>query len=147
MADPTPPPVLIHMDYEVMFFDTDCGGVVHNLAYLRIIEAARTKLGGEMGLPVGEMAARNEFCVVLRTEIDYRQPAKLADHLIVEGWLEKVERLRFWVGFRILRAKDKTELVTCRQRMASITIPGNKPLRPPSDWQERFPHAFVPAGE
>ncbi|MCE9624738.1 MAG: enoyl-CoA hydratase/isomerase family protein [Deltaproteobacteria bacterium] len=26
---------------EVMFFDTDCGGVVHNLAYLRMIETCR----------------------------------------------------------------------------------------------------------
>jgi acyl-CoA thioesterase FadM len=29
---------------EVMFFDTDCGGVVHNIAYLRMIETARTRL-------------------------------------------------------------------------------------------------------
>ena len=29
---------------EVMFFDTDCGGVVHNLAYLRMIETCRTRL-------------------------------------------------------------------------------------------------------
>lgn len=34
---------------EVMFYDTDCGGVVHNLAYLRMIEACRTKLGAKLG--------------------------------------------------------------------------------------------------
>ena len=89
-----------------MFFDTDAGGVVHNLAYLRIIEVARTRLGAELGLPVKEMAERGEFSVVLRTEVDYRQPARLGDHLVVESWLEKVERLRFWLGFRILRPGD-----------------------------------------
>ena len=35
---------------EVMFFDTDCGGVVHNTAYLRMIETCRTKLAGLMGM-------------------------------------------------------------------------------------------------
>lgn len=125
-----------------MFFDTDAGAVVHNLAYLRIIEAARTHLGAEIGLPVREMAQRGEYTVVLRTEVDYRQPARLGDHLLVEGWLESVEKLRFWLGFRIVRPQDDLLLVTCRQRMATICIPGNRPTRPPIDWLDRFPYAF-----
>ena len=40
------PELMFHTEDEVMFYDTDCGGVVHNLAYLRMIEACRTKLGG-----------------------------------------------------------------------------------------------------
>ena len=130
------------MDYEVMFFDTDAGAVVHNLAYLRIIEAARTRIGTEIGLPVREMAERGEYTVVLRTEVDYRQPARLGDHLLVEGWLEEVERLRFWVGFRILRPADDSLLITCRQRMVSIRTPENRPIHPPADWRERFPGVF-----
>jgi len=43
---------------EVMFFDTDCGGVVHNIAYLRMIETARTKLAGRMGMGSRDMAER-----------------------------------------------------------------------------------------
>ena len=35
----------IETQEEVMFFDTDCGGVVHNIAYLRFIETARTLTG------------------------------------------------------------------------------------------------------
>jgi acyl-CoA thioesterase FadM len=34
----------IRTEVQVMFFDTDCGGVVHNIAYLRFIEIARTLL-------------------------------------------------------------------------------------------------------
>ena len=41
---------------EVMFFDTDCGGVVHNIAYLRMIETCRTKLAGLMGMDLPTMA-------------------------------------------------------------------------------------------
>ncbi|PYK15558.1 MAG: acyl-CoA thioesterase, partial [Verrucomicrobia bacterium] len=39
-----------------MFFDTDCGGVVSNIAYLRFIEIARTLLAEELGLALTEMA-------------------------------------------------------------------------------------------
>ena len=34
----------IQIEVQVMFFDTDCGGVVHNIAYLRFIGTARTLL-------------------------------------------------------------------------------------------------------
>ena len=34
----------IRTQVQVMFFDTDCGGVVSNIAYLRFIEIARTLL-------------------------------------------------------------------------------------------------------
>ena len=32
------------LPYQVMYYDTDCGGVVHNLAYLRWVEECRTKM-------------------------------------------------------------------------------------------------------
>ena len=38
----------------VMFFDTDAAGVVHNIAYLRFIETARTLLALEYGMDLHE---------------------------------------------------------------------------------------------
>src|SRR6478735_6664641 len=69
----------VRTEVQVMFFDTDCGGVVSNIAYLRFIEIARTLLGEELGLMLTEMAATQKYPVVVRTEIDYRRPAKLGD--------------------------------------------------------------------
>lgn len=51
---------------EVMFYDTDCGGVVHNLAYLRMIEACRTKLGAKLGMDYKTMGDLQQFTVVVR---------------------------------------------------------------------------------
>ena len=76
-----------------MFFDTDCGGVVHNIAYLRIIETCRTKLAGKLGMNLREMAITHLYPVVVRTEIDYRKPARLGDELVIHGKLESIERL------------------------------------------------------
>src|SRR5205807_9315454 len=92
----------IRTEVRVMFFDTDCGGVVHNIAYLRFIEVARTLLAEELGLPLAEMAQTQKYPVVVRTEIDYRRAAKLGDKLMIEGWLDRVDRARFWCAFKIL---------------------------------------------
>src|SRR5438874_505607 len=81
-------------EVQVMFFDTDCGGVVSNIAYLRFIETARTLLAEELGLALAEMAKTQRYPVVVRTEIDYRRAAKLGDRLVIEGWLDELERAR-----------------------------------------------------
>ena len=126
----------IHTEVQVMFFDTDCGGVVSNIAYLRFIEIARTHLAGELGLGLVEMAEKQRYPVVVRTEIDYPRAAKLGDRLTIEGWLDHVERARFWCRFRITRPKDDTLIAQCRQMLALIEMPSGKLLRLPEHWQE-----------
>lgn len=126
----------VRTELQVMFFDTDCGGVVHNIAYLRFVEVARTLLAEQLGLPLSTMAETQRFPVVVRTEIDYRRGAKLGDHLVVEGWLDRLERVRFWCGFQILRPKDDTIIAECRQMLALVEMPGGKVLRLPDDWEK-----------
>ncbi len=119
-----------------MFFDTDCGGVVHNIAYLRFIEIARTLLAEELGLSLAEMAETKTYPVVVRTEIDYRRAAKLGDRLVVEGWLDQLERARFWCAFRIVRPADETLIAESRQMLAIIEMPAAKLLRLPEAWEK-----------
>jgi len=121
---------------QVMFFDTDCGGVVSNIAYLRFIEIARTHLAEKLGLALREMAEKQTYPVVVRTEIDYRRAAKIGDRLVIEGWLDQVERARFWCSFQITRPEDNTLIAHCRQMLALIEMPTGKLLRLPEDWQE-----------
>ena len=114
---------------EVMFFDTDCGGVVHNLAYLRMIETCRTELGGKMGMNLREMGEKKQFAVVVRTEADYRSPAMLGDELEVRGRLEEWGKVRFWCAFEMWRPADNKLLVTCRQQLALVKMPEGKVMR------------------
>jgi len=44
-----------------MFFDTDCAGVVHNIAYLRFIETARTHLLAKIGLDLKSITENQLF--------------------------------------------------------------------------------------
>src|SRR4026208_358174 len=121
----------IRTDVQVMFFDTDCGGVVFNSAYLRFIETARTHLAEELGLAIVEMAQKQTYPVVVHTEIDYRRAAKLGDRLVIDGWLDRVDRARFWCAFRITRPQDNTLIAECRQMLALIEMPTGKLLRLP----------------
>ena len=109
---------------EVMFYDTDCGGVVHNLAYLRMIEKCRTRLAAGLGFELRAMGETGIFPVVVRTEADYRKPAKLADVLVIKGWLSEWGRARFWCEFEVFRGEEL--LLTARQALALVKMPEGK---------------------
>ena len=103
------PELMFHTEDEVMFYDTDCGGVVHNLAYLRMIEACRTKLG-----------------------------AKLGDTILTTGWLQSVDRARFWCDFEMRRASNNDLLVRAHQQLALVQMPQGRPVRIPAEWRARW---------
>jgi|ERR1051326_795418 YbgC/YbaW family acyl-CoA thioester hydrolase len=138
-------PPQIRTEVQVMFFDTDCGGVVSNIAYLRFIEIARTHLAEELGLALREMAEKQTYPVVVRTEINYRRAAKLGDHLVIEGWLDQVQRARFWCAFRIIRSEDNTLIAECRQMLALIEMRTGNLLRLPEHWQQ-YRKTMIPRG-
>lgn len=121
-----------------MFFDTDCGGVVHNLAYLRMIETCRTRLAAKMGMDLRTMAATKLYPVVVRTEVDYKRPAALGEWLVVDGWLERLGGARFWCGFEMRRESDGQCLVTALQSLALVQMPEGRPVRLPVAWAKRW---------
>lgn len=133
----------IEIKKQVMFFDTDCAGVVHNIAYLRLIEEARTLLAGELGWELQGMTERGVYPVLLRTEIDYKRPARLGDELLVAGRLDQIERSRFWCAFEITRLSDGTLHTLCRQSLALIQAPSMKVVRLPQDWPQKFSHLIA----
>lgn len=114
---------------EVMFFDTDCGGVVHNLAYLRMVETCRTRLAAKLGMDLKSMAETGIYAVLVRTEADYLKPAKLGDWIAIHGKLGEVSKARFWCEFTMLREADGVTLVTARQCLALVKMPEGKPMR------------------
>ncbi|HME89145.1 MAG TPA: thioesterase family protein [Chthoniobacterales bacterium] len=134
-------PPRVRSEVQVMFFDTDSGGVVSNIAYLRFIEIARTALAEELGLRLSEMEETEQYPAVVRTEIDYRRAAKLGDRLVIEAWLDQLERARFWCAFRITRPRDQTLIAECRQMVALVQMPDAKVVRLPEDWKRFSDHS------
>lgn len=113
----------------VMFYDTDCGGVVHNLAYLRMVEKCRTILAADLGFDLAAMGESGIFPVIVRTEADYRKPGKLGDTLKISGWLEEWGKVKFWCGFTITRESET--LISARQSLALVKMPEGRVKRLP----------------
>ncbi len=127
----------IRTEVQVMFFDTDCAAVVHNIAYLRFIEIARTLLAEHLGLPLVQMSEEKRYPVVVRTEIDYRRAAKLGDRLVIEGWLDQLDRVRFWCAFRITRPADEdVDRRLPAECSPSSRCPSSRLLRLPTAWDK-----------
>ena len=116
-----------------MFFDTDAGGVMHNLAYLRMIETCRTKLAVQLGFDLREMAQTQIFAVLVETRINYHLPARLGDVLEVHGHLAEVERARFWCEFTMCPEGGGRNYVSCRQALALVQMPQGRPVRLPAE--------------
>ena len=132
----------ISTEVRVMYFDTDAGGVVHNIVYLRFIEIARTYLAIQMGMSFAEIERTGIHPVVTRTEIDYKRPAKLGDELRVDGRVVEWSGVRFWVEFEVVRPSDGALLVKCRQALALVQMPEGRPVRLP----DGFPASLALAG-
>ncbi len=124
---------------QVMFFDTDIGGVVHNIAYLRMIETCRTMLAEQVGFDLKGMAQTQIFPVVARTEVDYRKPATLGDKLTITGRIAEHTRTAFWCEFEV-RNQDNADLlyITCRQKLAVVQMPQGRPIRIPAEALAHF---------
>jgi YbgC/YbaW family acyl-CoA thioester hydrolase len=132
MSNSIPANCYISTEIQVMYFDTDAGGVVHNIVYLRFIETARTLLAIQMGLSFEEIERTGIHPVVTRTEIDYKRPARLGESLQVIGRVVEWSGIRFWVEFEVVRPSDNALLVTCRQALALVQMPTGKPVRLPA---------------
>jgi YbgC/YbaW family acyl-CoA thioester hydrolase len=103
-----------------------------------MIETCRTHLAAKMGMNLAQMAETQIFPVVVRTEIDYKRPAKLGDQLVIKGTLEKLERVRFWLTFTMHRKGETQPLITCRQSLASVQMPEGRPQRLPAHWHQQW---------
>lgn len=122
---------------QIQFYDTDCGGVVSNIAYLRHIERARSELFARLGMPLETMMAEGVFPVVIRTEIDYRASARLGDRIVVAARLEAVEKVRMSCRYelRAVRAGEDAGIVSeAMQTVVLVRLPEGRPVRVPPEW-------------
>jgi len=121
----------------VLFYDTDCGGVVSNIAYLRFVEKARAALFSNLGMGLAEMNESQLFPVVVRTEIDYIFPAKLGDEVVIRAKLTEVGKVRAVCEYElsVTKSDEKSKLLAkAKQTVALVQMPAGRPQRMPREW-------------
>lgn len=134
-----PPEPRIETRVKVYYFDTDAAGVVHNVAYLRLVEVARSELAEKLGWSLAEMGRSGVVPVLVRTEIDYLRPARLGEELLIESRLTRLERLRFLIESSIRKSEETESLVRCRQTLVTIRLSDGRPQAVPEPWRKAYP--------
>jgi acyl-CoA thioester hydrolase len=132
----------------VFFYDTDAGGVVHNIAYLRWVEEGRTRLAEYLGWPLEKMLSGDVCPVVARTEIDYLRPGRLGDSLRIESRLIALRRASFDIQtdiFRVSANQPEQKLTHAIQRLACVRLAQGKPVPIPPAWRDQWPDLLLAA--
>ncbi len=131
----------VEVQEKIMFYDTDCGGVVSNIAYLRFVEKARTALFEELGMTVDKMNSSLVFPVVARTEIDYLRSAKLGNVVTIRASVASFEKVKIHCKFDLLQihSDERPELFFAKavQQVVLVQMPSGRPRRVPSEWREQ----------
>ena len=105
--------------------DIDELGHVNNVTYLRWVQDAAVA-DWRARAPAADQAKL--FWVVVRHEIDYRQPARLGDAIIARTWVGvAVSRPRFERHTEVLRAADRKLLAKARTLWCPMDAATGKP--------------------
>jgi acyl-CoA thioester hydrolase len=104
--------------------DIDQLGHVNNVRYVQWVQDAAVAHWKAAAPPE---AQRKLLWVVLRHEIDYRQPAFPGDKLVARTWVGTASRLRFERHTELLRAQDHVLLVKARTIWCPIDAETKKP--------------------
>jgi acyl-CoA thioester hydrolase len=87
--------------------DIDELGHVNNVTYVRWVQDAAVAHWTATAPPVDR---EKLLWIVLRHEIDYKQPARLGDRIVARTWVGSATRLKFERHTEIVRAADRAIL-------------------------------------
>tara|TARA_B100000927_G_scaffold74361_1_gene59245 strand:+ start:3571 stop:3972 length:402 start_codon:yes stop_codon:yes gene_type:complete len=114
--------------------DTDAGGIVYYVNYLKYFERARTELIRSLGVDKTAVMEDGSVFVVISAAIDYHAPARLDDQL--EAVAEVVSSGAATIDFRQSVVRLGTELASGQVRVALTDGTSGKPKRMPKGLRE-----------
>lgn len=117
------------MPVRVYIEDTDAGGIVYYVNYLKYMERARTEFMRAQGFDKRFIFTADLMFVVHSVEVQYLRPARLDDELQVTAEIVENGAAQLLFEQRILRAAD--EVCSGRVRVACVDVTTLKPRRIP----------------
>jgi acyl-CoA thioester hydrolase len=124
----------------VYYEDTDAGGVVYHVNYLKFMERARTERLRSLGFELTRLRDDEGLVFAVRAaSLDYLKPARLNDSLLVTAEVAEVKRVSLTFRQAIvsaLRASDV--LCTATVRVVALSTDGFRPVAMPDHLLERI---------
>ena len=127
----------------VYYEDTDAGGIVYYVNYLKFMERARTERLRELGFAQSALAGENLLFVVHSSEARYHVPARLDDELLISADVIELNRASLRFKQQVRRAMDSTLLCEGQFLVACVRADSFKPRAIP----EALRSAFADSGD
>ena len=90
----------------VYYEDTDAGGIVYYVNYLKFMERARTEFLRHLGYEQQVMMEQHRMFVVADCSVNYRRPAQLDDLLKVTAEVESAGKVKLVFKQQVRRAEE-----------------------------------------
>ncbi|CAH0649385.1 MULTISPECIES: tol-pal system-associated acyl-CoA thioesterase [Pseudomonas] len=122
----------------VYYEDTDAGGVVYYVNYLKFMERARTERLRHLGFSQSQLAEDNLLFVVHSSEARYHAPARLDDQLRVTAQVLELNRASLRFVQQVWRENDETLLCEGQFLVAAVRADTFKPRAIPPQLRDAF---------
>lgn len=119
------------LQQRVYIEDTDAGGIVYYVNYLKYMERARTEMMRSLGHAKAAIFNADLMFVVAETQIKYLKPAKLDDELAVSAAVLSVKGASLFFDQAVTR--NAQLLCTGTVQVACVDRHSLKPTRIPAE--------------
>ncbi|UTF60371.1 tol-pal system-associated acyl-CoA thioesterase [Gilvimarinus sp. DA14] len=116
--------------------DTDAGGIVYYVNYLKFMERSRTEFLRQYGYDKPAILDGGQLLVVHRAEVDYKRSARLDDLLQVTTEIESLARTNVLFRQNIFRGNEL--LCAGLIRIACVSPATMKPCAMPLTMREKL---------
>lgn len=132
----------------VYYEDTDAGGIVYYVNYLKFMERARTERLRSLGFAQSQLVGQDLLFVVHSSEARYHAPARLDDELLVSAEVVEIKRASLRFKQQVRRAKDDLLLCEGQFLVACVRTESLKPRPIPEALRVAFAGSGLsPVGE
>ncbi|WP_414199706.1 tol-pal system-associated acyl-CoA thioesterase [Pseudomonas sp. F1_0610] len=122
----------------VYYEDTDAGGIVFYVNYLKFMERARTERLRAMGYAQSQLAQDNLLFVVHSAQARYHAPARLDDELLVSAQVTELKRASLKFTQQVHRKSDGQLLCEGQFLVACVRADTMKPQAIPEAMRNTF---------
>ncbi len=116
--------------------DTDAGGIVYYVNYLKFMERARTEFMRTLGFDKDTIFNHDLMFVVRDAAVHYRRPARLDDELVATARVRKLGGASMIMRQRVLRGNEV--IAEGDITIACVDRAGVKPRRLPGQMVDRL---------
>jgi 4-hydroxybenzoyl-CoA thioesterase len=134
-ADNPGPPFALRA--RVYFEDTDAGGIVYYVNYLKFMERARTELVRSLGFDQSVLQRENVIFVVHSVSARYHAPARLDDELDITAEVVELKRASLKFRQQVSRT-DNTLLCEGEVTVACVSADRYRPRMIPDALTQAF---------